>query len=243
METTLPLFVGLLLLASVLACHSGNGDGLGAAWSKRVDERRQLVRELAAQGIRDVRVLAALERVPRHAFVPDAFAGAAYLNQPLPIGAEQTISQPWIVAAMSEALALEGDERVLEVGTGSGYQAAVLAELAREVHSIEIIPELAERAAHVLRELGYDDLHLHVGDGYAGWPAAAPFDAILVTAAPPEMPQALLDQLAPGGRLVAPIGPSGEVQELRLVTKALDGTLSSRALGDVRFVPMTGGER
>ena len=212
-------------------------------FEERVEDRRRLVEELGAQGIADPRVLAAVGRVPRHVFVPERHDPAAYANRPLPIGAGQTISQPYVVALMTEALELEPGDRVLEVGTGSGYQAAVLAELGARVWSIEIVEELAERAALVLDRLGYSDrVETRVGDGWAGWPEAAPFDAILVTAAPDELPQALLDQLAPGGRLVVPVGEELAVQDLLLVRKRADGSLEQRSLGDVRFVPMTGGE-
>lgn len=215
----------------------------GGAFEERMEERRRLTAELRSQGIRDPRVLAALERVPRHAFVPAALAGVAYANRPLPIGSEQTISQPYVVAAMTEALELEPDSKVLEIGTGSGYQAAVLAELTPRVFTIEILPELAQGAEITLACLGYGDVRVRLGDGWLGWPSEAPFDRILLTAAPEELPPALLEQLAPGGRLVAPIGPQGAVQDLRLVTKDHEGRLTTRSLGPVRFVPMTGGGR
>jgi protein-L-isoaspartate(D-aspartate) O-methyltransferase len=205
----------------------------------RSEERRSMVAEqIAARGVRDPRVLAAMRAVPRHRFVPDALAPLAYADRPLPIGHEQTISQPYVVAFMTEALALEGDERVLEIGTGSGYQAAVLAELVREVYTIEIVAPLARSAAALLAELGYDDVHARAGDGYRGWPAKAPFDAIVVTAAPGEVPAPLLEQLAPGGRMVIPVG--GRDQELVLYERAPDGAFSHRSLLPVRFVPMTG---
>ncbi|MEN8181882.1 MAG: protein-L-isoaspartate(D-aspartate) O-methyltransferase [Myxococcota bacterium] len=200
--------------------------------------REMLVRELEAAGVRDPRVLAALRAVPRHEFVPPPERARAYENRPLPIGEGQTISQPFVVAAMSEALELSGDERVLEIGTGSGYQAAVLAELAEEVFSIEIVPSLAREAAERLSRLGYDRVHVRQGDGYAGWPEEAPFDAIVVTAAPDHVPKPLMDQLALGGRLVLPVGPLS-AQELVLVTRDEDGTHQRRFM-DVRFVPMTG---
>ncbi len=203
----------------------------------REAERSALVSELAGQGIRDERVLAALRRVPRHEFVPESVRGLAYENHPLPIGEDQTISQPYIVALMTELAALTATSRVLEIGTGSGYQAAVLAELAGEVYSIEIVEPLARTAAETLRRLGYDRIHLRVGDGYRGWPEAAPFDAIVVTAAPPEVPAPLRDQLAPGGRLVIPVGD--EYQELRVITKTPTG-FDDKTVIPVRFVPMTG---
>lgn len=202
-----------------------------------------LVRRLIGQGVRDPRVLAAFARVPRRAFVPADLQDAAEEDRPLDIGYAQTISQPFIVAAMTEALHLEGEERVLELGTGSGYQTALLCELlpSRLVRSIEIVPELSERARGVLRALGYENVELRVGDGAQGWPEAAPFDAILVAAAPAAVPPALLDQLAPGGRLIIPVGRSADVQELQLWTRMHDGALQSRSLMQVRFVPLTGG--
>jgi protein-L-isoaspartate(D-aspartate) O-methyltransferase len=202
-----------------------------------------LVRRLIDQGIRDPRVLAAFARVPRSFFVPDEARDEAEADRPLEIGCGQTISQPYVVAAMAEALDLTGLERVLEVGTGSGYAAAILAEMmpvSAEIRSVEIIPQLAERARRVLAELGYPNVQIRVGDGALGWPEAAPFDAILVSAAPPEVPPALLDQLAPGGRLVLPVGPSPEQQELQLWRRVPSGRLEKRGLMQVRFVPLTG---
>ncbi len=203
-----------------------------------------LVRRLLDQGIRDPRVLAAFERVPRPFFVPEDAQGEAEADRPLDIGHGQTISQPFIVAAMTEALRLEGRERVLEVGTGSGYQTAILCELlplSTIVRTLEIVPELSARAQKILGELGYENVDFRVGDGALGWPEAAPFDAILVAAAPSIVPPALLEQLAPGGRLVIPVGPTPEHQELQLWRKKADGGLEVRPLMQVRFVPMTGG--
>jgi protein-L-isoaspartate(D-aspartate) O-methyltransferase len=200
--------------------------------------RERMVREqIESRGIRDAAVLAALRAVPRHAFVPEEARPRAYEDRPLPIGHGQTISQPYIVAFMTESAGLSAGERVLEVGTGSGYQAAVLAEVAAEVYSIEIVEPLAKRAAATLAELGYENVHVRHGDGYGGWPEAAPFDAIVVTAAAPRVPQALLDQLAPDGRLVIPVGEF--VQELEVHTRTPDGIRVHRTLA-VRFVPMTG---
>lgn len=193
--------------------------------------------QLEARGIRDTRVLAAMRAVPRHAFVPGEERARAYADRPLPIGYGQTISQPYIVAFMTEAADLSPDERVLEVGTGSGYQAAVLAEVAAEVYTIEIVEPLATQAAQTLAELGYTTVHVRSGDGYRGWPEAAPFDAVLVAAAAPRVPQPLLDQLALGGRLVIPVGDS--VQELEIYTRTADGFSVRRTLA-VMFVPMTG---
>ena len=205
------------------------------------DERLAMVAEqIEARGIRDPAVLAAMRAVPRHAFVPDGLEHLAYDDGPLGIGSAQTISQPYIVARMTEALRLAPDDRALEVGTGSGYQAAVLAQITPHVYSIEIVPELAERAAAVLRAQGYDTVALRVGDGYAGWPDAAPFDAIIVTAAPDHVPPALVEQLAPGGRLVIPVGGRDAVQQLQLIERDAGGALSRSMLDAVRFVPMTG---
>jgi protein-L-isoaspartate(D-aspartate) O-methyltransferase len=197
--------------------------------------------QIAARGIADRRVLAAMQLMPRHAFVPASETDVAYEDRPLPIGAGQTISQPYIVALMSEALGLGGHERVLEIGTGSGYQTAILAALAREVCSIEIVADLAHGAAGTLLALGLQNVQLRTGDGYAGWPEAAPFEAIVVTAAPEHVPPALLAQLAVGGRLVLPVGPPDD-QNLLLIIRTAAG-YDRRTLAPVRFVPMTGTAR
>ena len=207
----------------------------------RSDERRAMVDEqLRPRGITDPRVLAAMEAVPRHRFVPRGAAARAYADSPLRIGYDQTISQPYIVAYMTEAAALPDDATVLEIGTGSGYQAAVLAEIARRVYTIEIVPELATRARTLLAELGYDNVEVALSDGYRGWPEHAPFDAIVVTAAPDHVPPALVEQLAVGARLVIPVGPFGGLrQAMTLVTRGRDGATTEETL-PVRFVPMTG---
>lgn len=189
----------------------------------------------------DPRVLAAMRRVPRERFVPEENRALAYGDHPLPIGHAQTISQPFIVAYMTERLDPEPDEKILEIGTGSGYQAAILGELIEEVYSIEIIEPLAERAAETLDDLGYENVHTRAGDGYQGWPEEAPFDAIIVTAAPDEIPQALVDQLKEGGRMMIPVGPVGGLQKLYLLEKS-EGRVVKTEVMDVRFVPMTGGE-
>jgi protein-L-isoaspartate(D-aspartate) O-methyltransferase len=210
---------------------------LAAADDDRAAERAHMVKEqIEARGVRDARVLAAVREVPRHRFVPEHESDAAYRDTPLPIGSRQTISQPYIVAIMTELAEVSAGERVLEVGTGSGYQAAVLAALGAEVHSIEIVPELAERARLTLLALGYR-VNVIAGDGYRGLPEKAPFDAILVTAAPGHVPQPLIDQLAEGGRLVLPVGEAE--QELRVLTKR-GGAVTTRSVFPVRFVPMTG---
>jgi protein-L-isoaspartate(D-aspartate) O-methyltransferase len=203
-----------------------------------------LVRRLIEQGIRDPRVLAAFARVPRRFFVPEELETLSEGDYPLDIGYGQTISQPFIVAAMTEALNLQGRERVLEVGTGSGYQTAILCELlplSSKVRTVEIVRELSWRAQKTLRELGYENVEFRIGDGAQGWPEAAPYDAILVAAAPPVVPPALLEQLAPGGRLVIPVGSTTENQELQLWTKSpASGALTRSVLMHVRFVPLTG---
>jgi protein-L-isoaspartate(D-aspartate) O-methyltransferase len=204
----------------------------------RTEDRNRMVHEqIERRGVTDPAVLRAMRSVARHRFVPREVEPAAYEDEPLPIGFGQTISQPYIVAFMTEALALTGREKVLEIGTGSGYQAAILAETARSVYTIEILAPLAERATKLLSELGYANVHVRCADGFMGWPEAAPFDRILLTAAPLEIPPALIDQLKQGGRLVAPVGDVW--QELVLVIKG-KGTLERKSLLPVRFVPMTG---
>ncbi len=203
--------------------------------------RERMVREqIEARGVRDPRVLDAMRRVPRHLFVPAEYRDAAYSDGPLPIGYGQTISQPFIVAYMTALLHLKGDEKVLEIGTGSGYQAAVLAHLAHEVHTVERIPALADRAEALLRRLGLTNVTVHRGDGTLGLPAYAPYDAILVTAAAPKVPQSLLDQLADGGRLVIPVGGHG-LQHLERWTR-LGEEFRRQVLDAVAFVPLIGEE-
>jgi protein-L-isoaspartate(D-aspartate) O-methyltransferase len=209
-----------------------------------IDEIEQEVRETRrylGKDRLDPRVLAAIASVPRDRFVPADERHLAYANHPLPIGHGQTISQPYIVAVMTDMLALKPGNRVLEVGTGSGYQAAVLAELVDEVYSIEIVAPLADQAGAVLRELGYDQVRTRIGDGYDGWPEQAPFDAIIVTAAVKQIPGPLLAQLKPGGRMAVPIEEAVMDQQLMAVDKDADGRLSSRRVLPVRFVPFTGG--
>jgi protein-L-isoaspartate(D-aspartate) O-methyltransferase len=177
-------------------------------------------------------------RVPRHLFVPEAYAVMAYEDTPLPIGGGQTISQPYIVALMTQEIHPKSTDRILEIGTGSGYQAAVLAELAGEVYTIELLGDLGRRAERVLRRLKYPNVHCRIGDGYQGWPEAAPFDAILVTAAAPGIPPRLVEQLKPGGVLVMPLGGQSEVQQLIRLDKQADGSTKSTTLIPVRFVPL-----
>ena len=186
-------------------------------------------------------VRAAMGKVERHRLVPDSQRGAAYRNHPLPIGSGQTISQPYIVALSTDLLNLKGGEAVLDVGTGSGYQAAVLAEIASRVFSIEIIPALGEAARKRLEELGYGNIEVRIGDGYQGWPEKGPFDAIVVTAAAPQVPLALLAQIKPGGRLVIPVGGSGDIQYLMLLVKRADGGYDEKRVLPVRFVPLVPG--
>jgi protein-L-isoaspartate(D-aspartate) O-methyltransferase len=186
-------------------------------------------------------VIAALRKVPRHRFVAPEFTDSAYANRPLPIGEGQTISQPFIVALMTDLAQPKKTDRVLEVGTGSGYQAAVLAECVERVYTIEIVPALGRRAAATLKELGYANIETRIGDGYLGWPEAAPFDAIVVTAAPDHIPQPLVDQLKPGGRLVIPVGGQLGGQDLLVIEKSADGRTIKRTALPVRFVPLTRG--
>lgn len=212
--------------------------------------RRQMVAEVAANAERAAAwtgrpvlapaVIAALARVERHRFVPPSLAPLAYVNRPLPIGEGQTISQPFVVALMTDLLELARGDKVLEVGTGSGYQAAVLAELGARVFSIEILPGLSREADRALRAAGYSGIMLRVGDGWVGWPEQAPFDAIIVTAAPERIPPPLVEQLRPGGRLVIPLGPAGAAQELVVAEKRADGSLVWRRVLPVAFVPFTG---
>lgn len=208
-----------------------------------VERQRMVVEQLTApdRGIGNSRVLAAMARVPRHAFVPESLRDQAYEDHPLPIGYDQTISQPFIVAFMTEQIDPKPTDKVLEIGTGSGYQAAILAELAREVYTIEIVDPLARSAQAVLKRLGYTNITVRSGDGYRGWPEAAPFDAIIVTCAPDHVPQTLIDQLKDGGRMIIPVGAPGD-QRLYILRKH-EGSLETQAVMPVRFVPMTGRER
>lgn len=193
--------------------------------------------QLRGRDIRDAGVLAAMGRVPRHEFIPSNLSSSAYNDGALPLKMGQTISQPYIVAYMTQLLELEGSERVLEIGTGSGYQAAVLAEIVSEVYTIEILPELGRQAATVLNRLGYKNIEFRIGDGYAGWPEHAPFDRIIITAAPEKIPQPLIDQLKVGGRIVCPVGAPD--QDLIVLEKGNAG-ITRRSTIPVRFVPMTG---
>ena len=214
------------------------GDGAQTAAPDWDAQRAAMVdHQLHARDIRAARVLEAMRRVPRHVFVPESQRADAYEDRPLPIGHGQTISQPYIVAFMTQALDVRATDRVLEIGTGSGYQAAVLCELAKEVYTIEIVTPLAERARETLTGLGYRNVHVRAGNGYLGWPEQAPFDRVIVTAAPEEVPPALVDQLNAGGLMAIPVG--GIDQELRILRKNTAGLETLQTL-PVRFVPMTG---
>jgi len=209
--------------------------------SEYATERRRMVeRQIAARDVRDPAVLAAMAQVPRHEFVPPKLRDAAYADHPLPIGEGQTISQPYIVALMTQALGVSDDDRVLELGTGSGYQAAVLAAIVDTVFTIEFFPSLAHQATETFARLGLGNIVVKSGDDWPGWSEHAPFDAVIVTFATPEVPAALVEQLAVGGRLCLPLGEAQAVQELMVYTKQPDGTLDTRRLCAVRFVPVLG---
>jgi protein-L-isoaspartate(D-aspartate) O-methyltransferase len=231
MMRLLASIAAVLVLAS---CHRAQTSGADFA-----AQRERMVKEqIAARGVSDERVLAAMRKVPREQFVPEAVRAGSYDDGPLPIGYDQTISQPYVVALMTEQLKLQPGDRVLEIGTGSGYQAAILAELAADIYTIDIVEPLAKRAEATLQSLGYKNVHVKAGDGYKGWPEYAPFDAIIVTCAPDHVPQPLVDQLKEDGRMIIPVGPP-LAQELYLVQKQ-NGQMRQTAVLDVRFVPMTG---
>jgi protein-L-isoaspartate(D-aspartate) O-methyltransferase len=235
-RTSVVVLMGFIVLLGVLALASYQAVESEATYQVR---RREMVeKQLRERGIRSQPVLATMGRVERHRFVPRTMRGWAYTDGPLPIGQGQTISQPYIVALMTELIEPKKTMRVLEIGTGSGYQAAVLSECVGEVETIEVVPELGRAATGLLRELGYRNVHVKIGDGYEGWPDRAPFDAILLTAAPPDrIPQPLLDQLKLGGRLVAPVGRVD--QDLVRITRTEKG-FDREVIAPVRFVPMTG---
>jgi protein-L-isoaspartate(D-aspartate) O-methyltransferase len=231
--------LAILLLSLVLTeCTDGGGGSDSNPKGDFKAMREKMVEtQIKARGVKDPRVLSALVKVERHRFVPEKYLDSAYSDQPLPIGEGQTISQPYIVALMTELLELKGNEKVLEIGTGSGYQAAILAELTKEVYTIEIIESLASKASKTLSELGYQNVTVKAGDGYLGWPEAAPFDAIIVTAAPDHIPKPLIDQLKEGGRMVVPVGT--HTQELLKIVKR-SGKIETTSVIPVLFVPMTG---
>ena len=228
-----------LALCAGCSADSTNGRNVSADEEARflVMRKRMIKNQIERRGIRERRVLNALMGVPRHLFVPEHLMERAYDDGALPIGEDQTISQPYIVAKMTELLDLNGDETVLEVGTGSGYQAAVLAKLVREVYTIEIVPSLARQAEERLKRMGYGNVSVRLGDGYRGWEEHAPFDAVIVTAAPDHIPPKLVEQLREGGRLVIPVGTVN--QHLTLLVKEKDGVKEEQVI-PVRFVPMTG---
>ncbi len=234
-------FVVSLLLMATLACTTQSFSDLTSAPQLSEDEfraqRHQLIELLKSRGITKTKVLDAMRKVPRHKFVPASHRYLAYQNRALPISHEQTISQPFIVGYMTEAAEIEPGDKVLEIGTGSGYQAAVLAELAKEVYTIEIIPALADSARDLLRDMGYKNVQVKTGNGYLGWPEHAPFDAIIVTAAPDAVPQALVDQLGVGGKMVVPVGTG--YQQMVIITRNESGVVERRTI-PVAFVPMVG---
>jgi len=235
----------ILLLAAALAVTAAPACAQGDAAAQRramVEDIERMVRATSrsiGKSRLDDAVMRAMAEVPRHEFVPPEYRVLAYANRPLPIGEGQTISQPYLVALMTDHAAVDADSVVLEIGTGSGYQAAVLAEIAAEVYTIEIVEPLGRRAAATLERLGYDNVSVRIGDGYVGWPEAAPFDAIIVTAAPEEVPTPLIEQLAPGGRLVIPVGAPGSTQSLRVLEKDAAGQITERDVLPVAFVPFT----
>ncbi|HET9369986.1 MAG TPA: protein-L-isoaspartate(D-aspartate) O-methyltransferase [Vicinamibacterales bacterium] len=225
----------IVLLASATACIDAASEQSRDSVDEAAARARMVETQLRARDIRNPAVLDAMRRVPRHEFVPPSLRHRAYEDGPLPIGEGQTISQPYIVAYMTQAIEPAKIDRVLEIGTGSGYQAAVLAELVSEVYTIEIVPSLAASAAATLKKLGYTNIHAREGDGYAGWPDAAPFDKIVVTAAPESIPQALIDQLRVGGIMAVPVGRG--FQMMTIVQKTNAGTITKKTM-EVRFVPM-----
>jgi protein-L-isoaspartate(D-aspartate) O-methyltransferase len=232
------LSVGVAMLLGAEACQPAVD--LPARPSSFEEGRERMVREqIESRGITNAPVLAAMRKVPRHEFVPANWVERAYDDSPLPIGYEQTISQPYIVALMTDLAQLSPQSKVLEVGTGSGYQAAILAEIVREVYSIEIIEPLAASAAERLARLGYKNVQVKHGDGYLGWPEHAPFDAIIVTAGAEHVPPPLIEQLKPGGRLVIPVGEPPHQQSLWLIEKSADGTILQNQIAPVAFVPLT----
>jgi protein-L-isoaspartate(D-aspartate) O-methyltransferase len=243
-------FLRIFILAELTVVALASCLVVARAWANYVVDQAQMIRTIETQA-RDLssaigrdqinpRVLEVMGAIPRHEFVPEDLRQASYEDRPLPIGYGQTISQPLIIALMTDTLNINRSSLVLEVGTGSGYQAAVAAALAHQVYTVEIIPELARTAANRLRQLGYTNVAVRIGDGYFGWPDVAPFDGIIVTAAAAHIPPPLLEQLKPGGRMVVPVGPPLGQQHLTVVERAADGRVKTRQLFPVRFVPLTG---
>jgi protein-L-isoaspartate(D-aspartate) O-methyltransferase len=226
------------MLMVLSLCTRGHALAAGEDAGYTAARESMVSRQIEARGIADKRVLNAMRRVPRHAFVPQGLRERAYDDEPLPIGQGQTISQPYIVALMTELARPQPDDRALEIGTGSGYQAAVLASLVSHVYTIELEQTLSRSAAQVLQKLEFDNVTVRTGDGYVGWPEVAPFDIILVTAAPDHVPKPLLDQLRPGGRLVVPVGDAYSTQELQLIEKTAAGDIRTTNVSAVRFVPL-----
>jgi protein-L-isoaspartate(D-aspartate) O-methyltransferase len=231
--------ISFAFVISGLACGGSGVEAQRGARDWDAERTRMVDEQLRARDIRSPRVLDAMRMVPRHLFVPEPQRADAYSDSPLPIGHDQTISQPYIVAFMTQALEVAADHRILEIGTGSGYQAAVLGVLAKEVYTIEIVAPLAERARQTLSALGYRNIQVRAGNGYLGWPEHAPYDRIMVTAAPDEVPPALLQQLKVGGLMAIPVGAVTESQQLRILRRTATGTETLNTL-PVRFVPMTG---
>jgi protein-L-isoaspartate(D-aspartate) O-methyltransferase len=229
-----------MLVTAALACRTAPAASQAADTERRAERAMMVEDQIRARGIRDPRVIEAMLEVPRHRFVPEPVRDRAYADSPLPIGDGQTISQPYIVAFMSEALEVASGHRVLEIGTGSGYQAAVLARLAGQVYTIEIIPALADSARQTLAALGYRNVEVRTGNGFLGWPEHAPYDRIMVTAAPETVPPALLQQLRVGGLMAIPVGSLSQGQNLRILRRTETG-IETLATLPVRFVPMTGG--
>jgi protein-L-isoaspartate(D-aspartate) O-methyltransferase len=225
-----------MVMMLLFSC-SGNSESKDSEDTYASRRQRMVENQLARRDVTDQNVLDAMRTVPRHHFVPEKYRPEAYYDGPLPIGEGQTISQPYIVAIMTQLLKIDSTSKVLEIGTGSGYQAAVLAEITDSVYTIEIIDKLAHRADTILDSLGYSNVHVRAGDGYLGWPEAAPFDAVIITAAAPRIPQPLIDQLKVGGRMVVPVGDYS--QDLLLITKEKEG-YTKKSVIPVRFVPMTG---
>ncbi len=232
-------FAAAAAVTAAPACAQVEGDAQRRAMVEEIDQMVRATSRSIGKSRLDDAVMRAVAEVPRHEFVPAEYRMLAYVNRPLPIGEGQTISQPYIVALMTDLAAVDSGSSVLEIGTGSGYQAAVLAEIAAHVYTIEIVEPLGRRAGETLERLGYDNISVRIGDGYLGWPEAAPFDAIIVTAAPEEVPAPLLEQLAPGGRLVIPVGAAGATQSLRVLEKDAAGEIVERDVLPVTFVPFT----